>query len=303
MTEASLSVEQTQHSVSEYNSIVPIINNWYSNTAIKFEIAKQLYLREFCAMNKSAKYFRRLLKCHNVQQFDWLMNYLRSGSQAGDLFNLYYSLAKYGGGIPNQNYSLPKSERDKNTDEWNKVHHLNMTEYDFLLDIDADEHSQLDYAIQGATLIKNWFDSHNVPYQLRFSGCGFHFIISYEYFNGMNIMQMRFNPTESPNIYQFYSRIAKYLKDEFCDLVDWKIYDSRRVCKLPYSLSVYNVGESNQTAYLCMPFVSDEQFKAFDLRFVDCRNITADNFKCRGLHIFNPIGNTTVLQEIANAQN
>jgi hypothetical protein len=102
----------------------------------------------------------------------------------------------------------------------------------------------------------------------------------------------RLDPKQSPNIYQYYTMIAKYFYQQFSDLIDWKIYDSRRVCKVPYSIAAYpDIGRF----VICLPFSSDEQFKMFgemiDGGVLNLINAEPDAFIRRGNYLFNSQGN------------
>ncbi len=236
--------------------------DWYWIPQIKFKIRNYTYRREtaFIAMNNvnsgSSRYGRtvRMIKIHNVQHFDiWLKNMHISDDKKN--FNLYYSLARYKNGIPNGSLNL--SERDFGN--WNLDHWKEMEAYDFLLDIDAGNHEQMDFAYLSTDQIRLFFDKLNVPYYLRFSGMGFHFIIPYECFTKTKLL-LSFNPENENNIYNLYNQIAIKLHDIYSEMVDTGIYDSRRVTKIPYSLALY----SNKN-YLCYPFESDDEFMDFQL--------------------------------------
>jgi hypothetical protein len=193
-------------------------------------------------------------------------------------FNFYYSLARYSNGIPNQTFNL--SLRDNSG--WVSSHYKEMIEYDFLIDVDSGDHSDIEYAWDSTKDIINYFDLLQVPYELRFSGMGFHIIVPYVYFP-----KYSFNPKDNDNIYTLYSRIAKMLKERFSEMLDTTIYDSRRVCKLPFSLSIYEDG-----VYVCTPFLSRLDFDNFNLfnyrvDTVPCEDITISK---ENRKIFNPEG-------------
>jgi hypothetical protein len=268
-----------------------IIYGWYNNLPIKFEIIKSLYKREMAVINrtkKDSKVTIRMLKCHNVKNFEFLQDYVINAHSCNQLFNYYYSLAKYKNGIPNQDWRLNErnksemgddSRQELSNKEWTKIHFNQMESYDFLLDIDGN-FEEMEYAYDSAKDIKTFFDIKRIPYELRFSGCGFHFIIPYMY-----MPQLSLNPfIKEENIYKLYSRIAKFFFDDFSDLIDKHIYDSRRICKIPYTLSCYPEQDS---AYLCFPFHSDSQFKMFNIKFMEYMNINPKIMQYRGTHLFN----------------
>lgn len=255
------------------------IFKWYNNPAIKFEIIKSLFNRELAVINrtnKDSKVTIRMLKCHNVQHYDFLQKFVIKQEYNNQLFNYYYSLAKYRDGIPKQNWHL----QERNNQQWTKEHFKLMVSYDFLLDIDGN-FEEMDYAYDSAKSIKNFLDSKKIPYELRFSGCGFHFIIPHRFLPQDLSMNPYYN---GDNLYKYCARIAKFFYNDFSDLVDVNIYDSRRICKIPYSLSCY---PDDDKAYLCFPMHSDHQFEAFYLHFLDYQIINPEIIKKRGTYLFN----------------
>lgn len=234
--------------------------SWYWIPQIKFKIRNYTYRREtvFIAMNEvntaSSRYGQtvRMIKIHNVQHFDlWIKNMHISDNKKN--FNLYYSLAKYKNGIPNGSLNL--AERDFGN--WNDEHWKEIETYDFLLDIDAGNHEEMDFGYFSAKQVKKLFDKLEVPYHLRFSGMGFHFLIPYYCFNTLDLS---FDPEADNNIYIFYYTIAVELNKLYSEMIDTGIYDSRRITKIPYSVALYS-GKN----YLCYPFESDEDFNNFEL--------------------------------------
>jgi len=262
-----------------------LIINWYKSPPIKFEIIKFLYNREMAVINKSddgGKVTIRMLKCHNVQSFDFICDYILKMEQPDRLFNFYYSLAKYTNGIPNQDWRL----QDRNNAEWTNHHWEQMESYDFLLDIDAGGFEELDYAYESAVEIKEFFDDKRIPYYLRFSGCGYHFVIPYKYLP----QELNFNPFKTiDNIYKYCSRLGRMFHDDFSEMVDYKIYDSRRICKIPYSLSIY---PKEDYAMMCFPFINDEQMKIINnnYRLLNYENLIPEANKQRGNYLFNADG-------------
>lgn len=216
-----------------------------------------------------------MLKCHSVQHLDLIMSQILKVYQKDSAFNCYYSMAKYMEGIPNQNPDL--SQRD-NT-EWTEKHHTFMDSYDWLVDIDAGSHDELDYAHFSARQIKLLFDQTGVPYEMRFSGCGFHFVIPNSFFLSLNLT---LNPHLERNYYQFLLRINKILHRDYSEMVDWNTSDSRRLCKVPYSLALYK-----DRQYVCMPFLSDKEFDEFTLDHAEPSNYFS--VRQRGTHLFNGI--------------
>lgn len=259
-----------------------IISQWYQLASVKFEMIKFMKYRESSFlvpsyMTSLYKHFNvRMLKIHSVQHLDIIRRALKIDT-ARKKMNLYYSLARYDGGIPNQSLALSKRDNEK----WKNTHHNHINAYDFLLDIDSGNFIDLKWAYLSAKEIKKHFDLYDTPYELRFSGKGFHFIIPYSYFKHLN---HNFIPHDDNSIYKFYSKFADTLHREFSEMTDKSIYDSRRLCKVPYSLAIY------EDQYLiCTPFKDDVEFDDFDIE-----DFKAENYKFvirdRGTHIFNEYG-------------
>ena len=76
--------------------------------------------------------------------------------------------------------------------------------------------------------------------------------------------------------------LGKVLHDEHSELVDWKIADSRRVIKLPYSLVFYE-----GVRYVCMPLKSREDVENFRLEDFKSMNIDPYSLRYRGTKMFN----------------
>jgi len=235
------------------------VKEWYGRSDVKFEIIKSLFNREMAILVPSwvkedgKNFSTRMLRCHSVQHLDYI---LQKGLRVWDknmVFNIYYSLARYRIGIPMQTFNF--SER--NNLLWNKEHFEDMQSYDFLIDIDAGDFEDIDMTYNSTKNIVNFFNKSNVPFELRFSGKGFHIIIPYIYFSLSN---NKFNPNDKHNIYNLYFNTARKIYNKFSEMIDLKIYDSRRLCKIPFSLSIYK-----DNIYVCYPFSELDDFYNFKL--------------------------------------
>jgi len=264
-----------------------LIQQWYSLASVKFELIKFLYNREFALIVPSfvndfevKKRSVRNLKVHSVQHLDFNL-------KCSDMFkketpyNFYYSLAKYENGLPNQNLNFAKRDNTY----WNKNYYEDMISYDYLIDIDSPDFKDMQVAYDSAVDIKNLFDKLNVPYELRFSGMGFHFIIPYKYLP----QNLTLNPHKENNLYQFLSKLTGYLYDLYSELIDKGIYDSRRVCKIPYSLALYD-----NDYFVCSPMLNDNEFNTFKLYNYRAYNYSF-NIKQRGTKLFNENGDLSLL--------
>ena len=264
-----------------------MIYQWYNLASVKFEMIRYLYNREFSLLvprfiedKEVKKRSVRNLKSHNVQGFDFNL-------RATDMFkketpyNFYYSMARYKNGLPDQ--TLNFAERD-NTD-WNKNCYKSIISYDYLIDIDAPDFNDMQMAYESAYNVKELFDKFKVPYELRLSSLGFHFVIPYKYLP----QNLTLNPHEENNLYQFLSKLTKFIFEECSEMIDTNIYDSRRLCKIPYSLALYY-----HDAFVCSPFLNNTEFENFKLYNYRPNNYPF-NIERRGTKIFNEQGNLSLL--------
>ena len=218
---------------------------WYDIAKIKFYMIKYLFRRESALKMFDSMKMLRMLKIHNVQHIDV---YKRAFHWNKNKWNVYYSLARYNSGIPNQTLNL----LDRNDPEWKVNYWKEVVSHDLFIDIDASHHGEIEYAKLTAINLAKRFKENNIPYEVRFSGCGFHVIIPYEYFKDKNLS---FNPKDEDNIYSYYTLIAKKLYMEVSDMIDYKLNDSRRLIKAPYSLALYR-----DYIYVCLPLTDEELF-------------------------------------------
>lgn len=264
-----------------------LIEEWYKLASVKFELIRFLFNREFSLLVPNyitnpeiKKCSVRNLKVHSVQHLDFNLKATKMFIKQIP-YNFYYSMARYKNGIPNQ--TLNFLERD-NT-EWNKNCFKEMISYDFLIDIDADDFNDMQFAYENAYNVKELFDELNVPYELRYSGMGFHFIIPYKYLP----KNLTFNPDEENNLYQFLSKLTECLYNKCGELIDLNICDHRRVCKIPYSIALYD-----NDAFICSSILNNVEFENF--KIVNYRlGKYPFEIKNRGTYIFNETGNLSLL--------
>ena len=238
---------------------------WYYQPAIKFCLLPWVKNREFALLTPPemghTERSTRYLKIGNVQSFDFL--YKVTGMiDHHSYYNFYSSVARYYSGLPNVPYR--REERESFKPHWINNHWKEINGYDLFIDIDG---SFEDWAetINSTKLVINFLDQHEIPYYLKYSGKGFHFICPYsalrltipEYYRS-------FNPADEHNIYALFGMIARWMYNNVTELVDTGIYDSRRISKLPYTWAIYN----HEEAYLCH-LLSDsqkEKISTFDYR-------------------------------------
>jgi len=257
------------------------IQEWYYLPEVKFEMIRFNYNREFSmiipswAMYLYPKKSVRNLKCHTVQSLDFFYKYFKM-FENGIPYNFYYSLAELKNGIYFR--KCFKGGIEDVPKEWNFNDYI--IGYDFVLDIDVKDSKDILYAHETMIKVVEVFDKFNVPYDVRFSGMGFHIVISYKYMP----KSYSLNPNDKNTIYKLYSSIAKKLYKKYSELVDKNIYDSRRVLKIPYSLSLYEDGY-----FMCCPLDKSQ------MDFFDINDYAPDKWKNkikgRGVFLYNENGN------------
>ena len=261
---------------------------WQYRLDVRYEQIKFMLNREFACLVPS--YYRhtpmgkrnaRNFRAHNTQSIQLILDRILRYNEQQTVYNLYYSMAEYKGGLPL--FSPNLTSRKKHADQWKTDHYKSMKGYDWLIDIDAGDHTEILQAKQTTIRICDFLDGYRVPYQLRFSGCGFHIIVPYDYFK---VLKLSFDPYEEHNIYKVLSQLSKRLNEMFSEMVDWNITDSRRVAKLPYSISYYSKKE-----YVCLPLLTDEELHDFVLEKYELMKVINMKIRGRGTRTFNA-GNT-----------
>lgn len=211
----------------------------YNNYKVQYHIISFLKNREFCILPSKVKNTKikptRNLRVHSIQHLQFMLKRFSLFRDLNHLANFYYSVAEFDGGLPFQNLGDLSNEGRELTD-WNKNCHKKIIAYDFCIDIDAGSFDDFKHAEISARILKKLFDETEFPYELRFSGMGFHFVTPYKYFPST----YHFNPHEDGNIYQFFRSIAQKLSEEYSEMIDLNIYDHRRVLKIPFSLAIYD---------------------------------------------------------------
>jgi len=258
-------------------SLDRIYRRWYWSPDVKFEMIKFMFNREYALLTKEMPQASiRNLRAHSVQHLDliWRATGTFSGTK---YYNQYTSVAKFKNGVPILTLNLVK----RDAEQWNLGCYNDIVSYDFFVDIDAPEHRYMDFAVDSAIQLMKFYDSCNLPYELRFSGMGFHFVVPYEFCP----QDLPLNPYAATNIYKLYSAIASYLFDKYSELIDKTIYDSRRLIKCPYTLAVYG-----HRTYVSVPFLNRSELLNFNLDdYVPDKWL--GKVRNRGTRLFNSDGN------------
>lgn len=261
------------------------IKYFYQRRDVKFEIVKQLFNREFAVLKpaymEESEKNTRMLRCHNVKSFEFIMQYLKFFKN-DNFYNLYKSCAEYNTGIPIQKLDYSR----RNNEDWNKNHVHQIKSYDLLIDIDAGSHDADDMnAVKySAEQIIKFYDFLQMPYLLIFTGKGFQLLTPQIFFPSKSVV-----PTESGNLYMLYSQIAEYLYENFSEMVDLGIYDSRRLCKIAYSCAIYEDG-----VYVSYPLNYKADLDLFKLSDFELFNFDKEIVR-RGIRLYNKTGNADKL--------
>ena len=219
-----------------------LIKYWYNLEFVKCNIIKYTYNREFAlAYPKTSKrknvVFSRNLRLHNTKHLDF---FCKKYDLYNKRLNWYYSLAEYKYGLPRRNFNHGDYAI---FEKWKKIHWKYMLGFDFVIDIDRKHDAPFKYVLISAKMIKDFLDLRNFQYQIRFSGNGFHFLIPYKYFTSFNP-----DPYSEHSVYKYFYSIALKLHNTKTEMVDLRMYDSRRLIKLPYTLTFYK-----DVTYVCSP--------------------------------------------------
>lgn len=259
---------------------------WYERADVKYELIKFLKNREFAFL--MPKWLRkkykgeitdvsnRFWRVHSIQHFDTIMNTFIFNSETPKVVNTYTSCGHYVNGMPFQTLNLTQ----RNNDEWKQRYWKEMEGYDILVDVDAKTHTgTINHAYPSTKILLDLFDKHKIAYELRFSGMGFHIVIS-----SSALPKMSFDPNAKggSNIYSFILDFFTTIKVNVTQIVDFTILDSLKLCKLPYSLAIFE-----KKCYVCTPILSREEFDNFKLSNYSFENMMHKSMRGRGTFLFN----------------
>jgi DNA primase len=249
---------------------------WYSNEALLYELVKPMVGREVSFLSDTINV--RGIKAHKVEFL--LQNFEVFGFK-DKFINIYNSVASL--------YNMPMFSfnlisRMKQQEEFNKIFNNHVTAFDFVIDMDGKENFKRCY--NDTEYLKEVFDNFGVPYSLKTSGTGFHFVIedkNMPYTNSniskTSIKSKYSNKEINDNmdyIIRFNKALAERMKFVFgLRSMDILIYDLRRILKAPYSID-YKSGN------VAFP-LTDEQFKNFDYNDYHVTKLIGTDLKYRGL--------------------
>jgi len=265
---------------------------WYSRNDTRQEMFwTSLNNREFSLLvpkflkkqgEKGDTRYLRILNRDGLKYALWNMTQFLEQQHA---YNAYFSLAKYENGLPCFSHVLRWRNAHGETDKWSEHHWKQISQYDCLIDIDSPDRQSIWIAKEDCKQIMDYLDDYKVPYSVRFSGMGYHIIIPYQVFL---CVPHHFNPHENvdDSIYKLYNEITLALNKRFSEFVDTDLHDSRRCCKIPYSLAFYD-----DACFVCWPFECRNEFvlhNPADYKLDECCHYAGEQtiFK-RGVYTFN----------------
>lgn len=227
---------------------------WYNLTYVNFEIVKCLNDRELCFL--SAKSEERKFPVRYLMAFS--INYLKKHMERfgflKNLMNMYHSVSVLKD-LPIFSYNPRKRKEDYRYKEFNENYEDYVVGYNLFIDLDSK--GDWKKALQDTLEIKKIFDEYRVPYYILSSSLkgGFHVHIPSEYMPKKNIHELIAEINEVVyNIRGIYS----------LESIDTSIFDIKRVCKVPYSLS--------SDGGVCLP-LSDEMLKIFTPEMIKTENV------------------------------
>lgn len=270
---------------------ITTMQNWYSRKYLLYEIffsgmqdRETAVLVPKTFMNTVELRGIRYLRIAGTDGLRYMLERMACYKSQNTPMNVYYSLAKYKEGLPVMSPVL--HFRKKDIEQWRDKMNSMIVSYDCLIDIDSPDHAHMGYAKETAGDITRLLNKFKVPYYLRFSGMGYHIVIPYDAFYHLDI---HMNPEEDVDrsVYTLFNTITDRLNDKFSEMVDTGLHDSRRILKVPYTLSMYADG-----CFVCWPFNSRSEFleKSWKDFLVDRRGNFAGEEKIfrRGQKLFNP---------------
>ena len=261
---------------------------------ILFEIVKVSKGRELAFIGHD--FVIRHIKAHAIiylkMNFDAFHFYKRP-------LNIYYSLAH----IENMpQFSFAHEIRRQQSEEFNPKFRQYFRGFDIGMDFDEncqyckdkfsctkynkatykgacskckDYESNFDILYNDVKRVKRSFDDNGIPYQLKFSGSGFHINIEWKYLSGcMDIAKRIVQSTEEDCI-----TLSKWFQNQLSNMfnttsLDTSITDIRRIWKSAYSIDI-------KTGNVALP-LTNQQFRNFNFDMVKPSSVI-DSARDRGL--------------------
>lgn len=227
-----------------------LYHEWYANPVVITMMMPYFVGREaafFVDNDDTGKNSARHINIPTKEGLLFWMKCLHMWEKAeqGVFYDFYASLATYGDG---KGYGVPfRSGRMEsiNTAWWNE-HWRHMKAYDILIDLDAHKGN----VVSDAHKVKAYLDKHEIDHSMRCSGEGMHFILP--------VGMKNYDPGDDGSAYHIGTQYLKVLRRDLkLSSIDVDILDSRRVCRVPWSL---NMGKDRRP-YVCVPLRDIGDFK------------------------------------------
>jgi len=250
---------------------------WYENTVVQYEIIRFTKNKECAMLTKEITQelwkSRRHMRIHNTQGLRY--NIWKYATSRNLHHNLYTTVAVYKNGFPltdHTNYYDVKRE-------WKEIHEKEITSFPLFIDIDGnDTGASFGFVRLSMQKIHEYFNNNDVPHQIRYSGMGYHIIVP------TDDLKKSFLTSDEDNIYKTHLKICTRLNEEISELIDLRIFDSKRLIKTPYSLAVYD-----EEMFVCLPLIENKEI--YEMLPKDFRaNNWIGFIKKRGTKLFNPNG-------------
>jgi len=269
------------------SEFIKLYRDFYTNDEILFEMLKSTKNKELALINPN--FTIRCMYASSIKFLKWNINEFGAFNQ--NMSNFYFSLANVNNmPVFSFNRNLRQEQQEKFNPEFEKY----VTGFDMFIDLDKNQVPEPNkmilkrlglkspdlktyikaYLIKDMKRLKEVFDENKIPYSIRFSGSGFHFVINDKYLPNYSVNDK----------VKFCKNFAFDLKNWFAvDSIDLSIYDLRRLAKIPYTIDI-------KTGNVCMP-LDDKQAENFDYNDYYVANLVNSSFRGRGLLIRNDDNN------------
>lgn len=237
---------------------------YYSHIFVRFEILKCLRGREFAVLDKFEH--KGNIRYMNVLNYDYLLLYFEKLRLVSRNLTFYHSVANLKN-LPHVNFNLRTRMKEKDYIDFDKNFENNMTGFNFFMDFDGKENFEQCY--KEVKEFKSILEEMKISYYiLNSSSRGFHIIIPSFLFDESNI----------PENVKLFNKIGNNIKIIYgFETLDTSIWDSHRICKLPYSYV--------EDGTIALP-LDDKMFNEFSIEMVKCPNVLQKiKIKNRGLLI------------------
>lgn len=258
-----LDIGHSQVQVMEIDELMRLRKAWYSRSDVLWEIFKNQKYREtvFMRIRTPEKEYKpiRYMKCDSFQFLQRQMGFYHFLERP---INLFSGLATVQN-MPMIDYTGDwATQKQHISDDWNSY----LAAFDLGFDIDAEGKHEPGFepfnTYGEAKILKEVFDKFHVPYTIKISGSGFHFVIAWE-FIPQEIKDHTKGNWESLII--SLSTLCSEMKETLqLAHLDLGIVDLKRFWKTAYTIDC-----NNWT--VCLP-LTDEQFSSFDGKIYKLEN-------------------------------